>query len=237
MKIRLWHKMVAAFLGVGILVTAIAGFLIERQLRDGLVGWIEEELTAEARIISLMPKEEIVRHAAALAERSGSRVTLIDASGRVLADSESRDAEAENHLQRSEIQEARLKGTGVAIRYSRTLKTEMVYVAVLLEAGPKSGGYVRLARPLRAITGSIDQVRRSVFKALLLIVFCSLLLALAFSARVTSPLRKLAAFTERVRRGDASGTFRIDVPGRDRRIGRKHQRHGGRPAGEDPRRR
>ena len=34
MKIRLWHKMVAAFLGVGILVTAIAGFLIERQLKD-----------------------------------------------------------------------------------------------------------------------------------------------------------------------------------------------------------
>ncbi|MDA8126180.1 MAG: ATP-binding protein [Deltaproteobacteria bacterium] len=211
MKVRLSHKMVAAFLGVGILVTVVAGFLIERQLRSGLVGWIEEEMTAEAQIISLMPPAEIVRHADALADRSRSRVTLIDRSGRVLADSGHPDAEMDSHLNRTEIQEARLKGTGVALRYSRTLKTEMIYVAVSLGGGAKKEGYVRLARPVQEVSGSIDQVRRSAFKALLLIVFFSLLIALAFSVQVTSPIRKLAAFTERVRRGDAAGTFRSEA--------------------------
>jgi two-component system phosphate regulon sensor histidine kinase PhoR len=211
MKIRLLHKIVAAFLGVGILVTAVAFLLIERQLKEGFVDRIEVEMTAEAQIISLMPQAEIVRHAGALAERSRSRVTLIDAAGRVLADSESLNAEVENHLNRSEIQEARLKGKGVAIRYSRTLKTEMIYVAVSQGAGTKSEGYVRLARPAQEVAGTIDQVQWTVFKALILIVFCSLLLALVFSARVTSPLKKLAAFTERVGKGNASGTIRIEA--------------------------
>ena len=92
-----------------------------------------------------MPLEQIAGHAVELAERSRSRLTLIDAAGRVLADSDSRDADdLENHLNRSEIQEARLKGKGVAIRYSHTLKMEMLYVAV----PPRGGKASRVHPPL-----------------------------------------------------------------------------------------
>ena len=45
-------------------------------------------MTSEAQIIALMPMGEIAEQADDLAERSRSRLTLIDATGRVIADSD-----------------------------------------------------------------------------------------------------------------------------------------------------
>ena len=211
MKIRLFYKFFAAFLTIGILVAASGGFLIERQLKSGLIRWSEDEMTAEAHIIALMPMEEIVRRGIELAERSRSRLTLIDAAGRVLEDSDrSDDAEMENHINRSEIQEARLKGKGVSIRYSHSLKMNMLYVAFPLGEQKRPKGYIRLSRSLMEVTGAIDRVRQPILRDLFLIVFCSLVLALMFSVRVISPIRKLAAFTEKVRTGKISGKIRIE---------------------------
>ena len=88
MKLRLFHKFFFAFLAVGIAVVAVAGFLIERELKTDLTIRIGDEIAAEARIIALMPAGEIARHAGELAERARARLTLIDATGRVTADSE-----------------------------------------------------------------------------------------------------------------------------------------------------
>ena len=210
MKTNIYGKFILAFLAIGILIAAIAGLLIEGQLKSGLTRWIEDELTAEARIIALMPVEEIIRHTADLAGYTHTRLTLIDAAGRVTSDSDIKSIETDNHLYRPEIQEARLKGKGTAIRYSQTLKTNMLYVAVPLEDGAKVKGYLRLSRSLREIGPSFDHLNRSAFQALLLILFFALAAALIFSLRAISPIRKLVAFTDKVRRGDAAGMILID---------------------------
>ncbi len=210
MKTKLYGKFILAFLAIGILIAAIAGLLIEGQLKSGLTRWIEDELTAEARIIALMPVEEIIRHTADLAGHTHTRLTLIDAAGRVTSDSDIKSIETDNHLYRPEIQEARLKGKGTAVRYSQTLKTNMLYVAVPLEDGAKVKGYLRLSRSLREIGPSFDHLNRSAFQALLLVLFFALAAALLFSLRAISPIRKLVAFTDKVRRGDAAGMILID---------------------------
>lgn len=210
MKFRLFRKFLLAFLATGILVAAIAWLLIEGQLRGGLIRWIEDELTAEARIIALMPVDDIVRHTADLAGHARSRLTLIDAAGRVTADSNIRDIETDNHLHRPEIQEARLKGKGTAVRYSRTLKTDMLYVAVPIADGAKVKGYIRLSRPLAEVGPAFDHLHRAAFRALLLVLFFALVLALLFSVRVVSPIRKLAEFTQRVRQGGTAGIMLIE---------------------------
>ncbi len=189
---------------------AIAGFLIERQIRDDLIRRIEEEMTSEAQIIALMPMEKIAEHADELAERSRSRLTLIDATGRVIADSDLRDVDLDNHLNRSEIQEARLKGNGASIRYSHSLKVDMLYIAFLLGDRKQPKGYIRLSRSLQEVTDSIDSVRQAIMQGLLLVVFFSLLIALLFSLRLISPIRKLASFTEKIRTGGIFGQIRIE---------------------------
>ena len=152
MKLRLFHKFFFAFLAVGIVVVVIAGFLIEQELRTDLTALIDDEIAAEARIIALMPAGEIARRVGELAERARARVTLIDATGRVTADSERDNREMDNHLDRPEIQDAGMKGVGKAVRFSLTLKKDMLYVAVPLRAGSQTTGYIRLSRPLTEIS-------------------------------------------------------------------------------------
>ncbi|MCG2742101.1 MAG: ATP-binding protein [Syntrophaceae bacterium] len=210
MKIRLFHKFIVAFIAIGVAAVTVAGLLIERELKRDLMIRIEEEMAAGARIIALMPAGEIVRHAGELAERTRARLTLIDAAGRVTADSELGDAETDDHRNRSEIQEARLRGVGKAVRYSHTLKQEMLYVAIPLREGPRTTGYVRLSRPLAEITRTIDGIGEAVFGILLGTMIAFLLIALLFSLRMLSPIGRLAAFTGKVRTGDISGALWIE---------------------------
>jgi len=200
----------AAFLAIGVAAVMVAGFLIERELKTDLTIRIGEEMAAGARIIALMSVEEIAGHAKELAESARARLTLIDAAGRVTADSELGDAETDGHLNRSEIQEARLRGVGKAVRYSHTLKKEMLYVAIPLREGSRTTGYIRLSRPLKEITLSIDGIGGAVYGILLGTVIVLLLMALLFSLKMLSPIGRLAAFTGKVRTGDVSGALRLE---------------------------
>ena len=209
MKIRLLYKFLLLFAAVGIAAVAIAGFLIEGELRKEIMHRTEEEMTAEARIIALMPMGEIARHAGELAARSRARLTLIDVSGRVLADTVPEAVKADDHLNRSELQEARLRGKGAAVRYSRTLKQEALYVAIPLPDAAGTAGYVRLSRTLAEITPAVEKAGAAVFNILFWTIVPLLLIALGISFRMLSPIRRLAAFTERVRAGSFPGILRI----------------------------
>jgi two-component system phosphate regulon sensor histidine kinase PhoR len=210
MKIRLFHKFVIAFLAIGFAAVTVAGLLLERELKRDLMIRIEGEMAAGARIIALMPAGEIAGHAGELAEGARARLTLIDAAGHVTADSELGDGETDGHLNRSEIQEARLRGVGKAVRYSHTLKKEMLYVAIPLREGSRTTGYIRLSRPLAEITPTIDAIGEAVFDILLWTIVVFLLVALLFSLKMLSPIGRLAAFTGKVRTGDVSGALRLE---------------------------
>ena len=210
MTARLFYKLFGTYLVIAVLAVVIAGFFIERELRTGLTRWIEEDLMAETQIIALMPEREIEKQSQTLAERSRARVTLIDARGLVTLDSNRQTKDLDNHLNRSEIQEARVKGKGTATRYSRTLKMDMLYVALPLYEGSHLKGYLRLSRPMLEVDRSVDKLRFSIFQVLLLIIILSMIVAFIFSMKVISPIQEIEAFTDKIRKGDVSGMLMID---------------------------
>ena len=210
MTTRLFYKLFGTYLVIAVLAVVIAGFFIERELRTGLTRWIEEDLMAETQIIALIPEGEIEKQSQVLAERSRARVTLIDARGLVTLDSNGQTKDLDNHLNRSEIQEARVKGKGTATRYSRTLKMDMLYVALPLYEGSHLKGYLRLSRPLLEVDRSVDKLRFSIFQVLLLIIILSMIVAFIFSMKVISPIQEIEAFTDKIRKGDVSGMLMID---------------------------
>jgi len=61
----------------------------------------------------------------------------------------------ENHFNRPELQEARLKGKGKSIRFSQSIGVDMLYVAISMKSGSQITGYVRLARPLHDVQSMI----------------------------------------------------------------------------------
>lgn len=116
-----------------------------------------------------------------------SRITMIDLDGTVVADSAVEDV-TENHLNRKEIQDAIEYGVGQEIRYSKTIKTNMLYVAFLSD-----NGYVlRLAVPF---SGMADYIKLSL-PAIALGILVSLALSLVFSKimakKVSEPLENIS---------------------------------------------
>lgn len=95
---------------------------------------IQTELENEADYLSQAVEKEGVRFFDGF-EKTNNRITLIDADGKVLYDSEAEAENLDNHADREEISEAMEKGEGKSIRYSRTLTEKTVYYAVRLSDG------------------------------------------------------------------------------------------------------
>jgi len=124
-----------------------------------------------------------------IANISGARVTLVDSSGKVFADSEKDIAQLENHLNRPEIQEARLRGKGKSTRFSQSLGVEMLYVAVPIKNQGQVTGYVRLARPLHDVQNMIGTIYSSIFLTMIIVSVVSLIIALFISYKLAQPIR------------------------------------------------
>lgn len=207
MNKNLFFKIFFSYLVVICLSFLVLDLLFRDEVKSVLTSQIETEMLSAARLIELSPRKEIQRQVAQRAQITGSRITLIDARGRVFADSEKDVAQLDNHLNRPEVQEARLKGSGKSIRFSRSLNIDMLYVAVAVRDGDAITGYVRLARPLHQVQTVIDKVYQSIFFAIVIVAAVALLMALFIAYRLAEPIKAMERFTERLRQGEPVGTI------------------------------
>jgi two-component system phosphate regulon sensor histidine kinase PhoR len=199
-----------SYVVIVLLAIAVMGLMFARQIKGELIEEIKNDLMSHARIIAFLSKGEIEKKLSSLADISRSRVTLVGATGWVLADSEKNVAEMDNHLNRSEIQEARIKGQGEAIRYSHTLGVDMLYIAFPIKDDTELKGYIRLARPLFEVKKSLDQLYGQVYKIILIVIIPSLLIALFVSKKFVSPILKVESFTRKVCNKELPGTLLIE---------------------------
>jgi two-component system, OmpR family, phosphate regulon sensor histidine kinase PhoR len=209
MKGRLFLKIFATYLAIAVLAIGIVGFLAGSQIRAKLEQQIGIELMAHARIVDLYPMKEIQAHVGEIADIARARVTILDGEGKVIAETDPEAAALGSHLERPEIQEARIRGRGSATRYSRTLKEEMIYVALPIQKGSDIIGYIRLARPLSDVRKTIEEFTAILLQSFLIILVSSVFVAFLFSRKLTTPIRDMEHFTERLRSGETPGTLMI----------------------------
>lgn len=95
---------------------------------------LEKELRTEAAYLAIAVEKEGLEAFESLPAQA-ERVTYIDKDGTVLFDNLADSRDMENHGQREEIQEAREKGFGTAVRNSHTLSRKTMYYAMKLEDG------------------------------------------------------------------------------------------------------
>ena len=191
-------KIFSSYLLIVLLVIAVLDFFLTPKIRDIVTKSIEDEMSGIARIITLMPGEDIARKVPEIAKQSNMRVTLIDPSGRVISDSQADPEKMDNHLNRPEIQQAMATGHGKATRFSVTLQESMLYVALPVKENTAVKHYVRLARPLAEVTESLNHLYRVIYLTLFIIVLPSILLAIFFSRSIVSRLTPV----EKALRGD-----------------------------------
>ncbi|MFO7768783.1 MAG: ATP-binding protein [bacterium] len=189
----------------------VSSLYLEPQLREWLDIQVEEEFTAEARLLALLieefPSDLTIGNVDPLADSVSAavsaRVTIIRPDGTVVADSDVRRAEVgsmEDHGGRPEVLEARETGRGMSRRYSETLRTTMLYVAVPYHRAGEAGT-VRIAVPLFEHQAAIGRLRRLLMAAGALGIIGAVLfsgLAAHFSSR---RLRDLAETARSISRG------------------------------------
>src|SRR5260370_19361688 len=131
------------------------------------------------------------------AQAAGARATVIDASGKVLADSESNPANMENHATRQEFAAALAGKIGSSERRSATLGLPFLYVAV-----PVSGGAVRLAYPLSDVEAVHAQVRSRMLWASVLALTVASLAAGAVSVWTARRLQRIVDVAASIAEGN-----------------------------------
>jgi two-component system phosphate regulon sensor histidine kinase PhoR len=190
----------------------VAALLLSWEVRAQQRAAIQSRLTDDARLIADLLSAAAALDGAALdaeADRLGgfiaSRVTLIAADGRVVGDSTQNEPDLsvmENHTTRPEVVAARAAGLGTSRRYSTTLGTDMLYVAV--PATHPVVRYVRLALPLTEIDAQLASIRRLTFIALAAAVPLALLVSWFVSAPLSRRVQAIARVATRYSSGDLS---------------------------------
>ncbi len=207
MKRNLFLKIFISYLVIIFFSFLVLNIFIKDEIRKVMTDKIEGELLTYAELIDLSSAQEMSDQLRQIAKISGARVTLVDAQGKVFADSEKEIAQLENHFSRPEIQEARLRGKGKSIRFSQSLRVDMLYVAVPIKTKTQTTGYVRLARPLHDVQSLVEKVYQKILLAICIVAIISLLVALYISYRLAAPIRAMEKFTERLRLGETSGNI------------------------------
>ena len=207
MKRHLFYKIFGTYLFLMVLSSLVLHIFIRDEIKKTLTANIEEEMTADAHLIDLNSPQIISAQLKYISQLSKARITLIDAKGKVTADSEKSAEALENHLNRPEVQEARVRGKGRSIRFSSSIGVDMLYIAIPIKNDSTITGYIRLARPLYEVRQSSEKITGTILLTLLIVVSFSLILALFFSYWLTAPIKKMEDFTEKLRKGEPAGAI------------------------------
>lgn len=188
MKRLLFLKVFASYLVLILLSLAVLDFFLTPRITDLMTKGIEDEMLSVARTLAVLPAESLESRVSEIAGPLNVRVTLVDASGRVTADSDADKTKMDNHLDRPEIQQARSEGSGKAARFSSTIRESMLYVALARKDNGQVTGYIRLARTLAKVSESLEHFNRVFYLTLYIIAIPSLILAFLFTRGITSKL-------------------------------------------------
>ncbi len=201
MRSRIFLKLMLVFLLV-IGVTAITLQLTvhkvwEQTLHEQIERNLRQKTLLFAYRVEADRQHSLADITAQEGQAAGARATVIDPTGKVLADSEADPSTMENHAQRKEFVAALGGQIGAEERKSHTLGVPFLYVAA-----PVSGGAVRLAYPLSEIESTNRQLAKALFWGSLTAFVFAVLVAAGASQYVTRRLRRIVTFAEHVAAGD-----------------------------------
>lgn len=136
-----------------------------------------------------------------LKKDTNARVTIIASEGRVLGDSDIDSSFMDNHLHRTEIEQALLFDTGMAIRHSDTINYDLLYLAKKVSQGQREG-FIRLAVPLREVDNAVNLLRMKIIIIVVAIFLTTWIFSIWQTDHLRRQLRQIADFSRSLSRGE-----------------------------------
>ena len=216
MKIIRVRLTLAFILLIGFSVTAaglFTGRLIEKSHMESLKESMRREL--QIMLVTLEPvfqkkNADLQRLVQQLKQSADARVTFIGNDGKVLADSDHDPQTMDNHLNRTEVTDARNNGVGYSVRYSQTLGQNMLYVAVPVMDGGTVQGYVRLSKTLEDIEAAVFQLWTGLGLGLAVLFLIAAAIGSRIAGGLTRPLEKITRVARQISNANYSSRVHLD---------------------------
>lgn len=206
-------RFIIPFVLIIVAVTTVLSIYLSNRYTTAYYDDVRTSLTSQANLLTaeiadnqipLSLGGELQEIARRYGDNLSARVTIIAADGKVLAETETDPETMVNHLNRPEVQQVVKGGVGYNIRYSATLKAQMMYVAVGLRQGEKLEGIIRLARPLAELDPRVKEIRRTFIIAGIVAVLAAFAATFFIANRTTAPLKRLTRSAKAIAEGDFS---------------------------------
>ena len=122
---------------------------------------------------------------------ASTRITVINGSGKVLADSNEDPARMDNHSSRPEIKIAYRGNMGSSLRFSKTLSRRMLYVAIPLQSNQPGRGVLRLSVPATALDMVLADIRKKIIVGTISIALLAAWFSYLLARRISRPLERM----------------------------------------------
>ncbi len=153
---------------------------------------------------------------------ANTRITVIRADGRVVADTKENPANMDDHRSRPEVAAALAGETGFSLRFSNTLNERMLYAAIGLSvpapaavdgggAGP--GGVdavLRVAVPVVAIDAALGDINTKIVIGTLCALVVAFIVTFLVVGNISRPLEEMTRSAEQYANGDFSQRMLIN---------------------------
>jgi two-component system phosphate regulon sensor histidine kinase PhoR len=215
-------KLLFSYLFIVLVSFTFVAYFLDKNLEKLALQEIKSSLINQANLIeSQIPAEKLKAQdsvflnglAITLAKKIQGRITIIDLSGKVLADSERNQQELaamENHAERPEIKSALSSGIGEELRYSSTLKIDMLYIAISIREGRGVIGVVRLALPLTQIQKQLAAVRNTILVSLIFALGLAFVLGSLLAESIVKPINRIIHGARKFSQGDFNYQILLD---------------------------
>jgi two-component system phosphate regulon sensor histidine kinase PhoR len=205
MKHILFRKVLVAYLLIAALLLVSLEFYLSSSIRDNYISNLQASLLVQARLISgWIPSSfegNLDGFCKDYKEKTGARITIIDTDGKVLGDSDEASEKMENHGNRPEIREAGLSDVGSSIRFSKTIRKNLFYLAVTFHNNSDKK-FLRLSIPLLTVEAAVNAVRLKIIVASLAVSFIVVIFGLWQTRRITKSVEEIDAFSKEVAAGN-----------------------------------
>ncbi|MGB3211788.1 MAG: ATP-binding protein [Desulforhopalus sp.] len=220
-KKLLWQIFPANILIILIAIIAVSWYGTT-SLREFYLQETEADLEARANLVSSRVSEYLLAdqierlrdYCIHAGRESGTRITVISYSGKVVADSNENPDIMDNHRHRIEIEKAFTGGVGKSRRYSKTLDENLLYVAVPLRvplpldtenlSSDVVNAVLRTSVSVTTLDKTLAGIKVRIGVGSVAVMVLAGLITLLISRNISRPLEQMTKSAEQFSRGDFS---------------------------------
>jgi two-component system phosphate regulon sensor histidine kinase PhoR len=207
---RLLWQLYPSYLLITIICLVVVTWYASRSLRHFYIDQSAIDLEARAHLLEQQFREVIdpldTKAVDLLCKKIGksasTRITIILPTGKVVGDSDEDPRSMDNHANRPEVRLALNGQVGTSIRYSRTVRTELMYLAWPMTINNGEFGVLRVSIPMNALDKPLRNIEIKIVAVGLVIAILAAGLSLLVSRRISSPIEQFKKWAESISRGE-----------------------------------